>query len=204
MICNAAGSGRNQKNIHNGNGSLGGVSDTHHIFPQSRFPELRSTPWNKVECNRDLHILYHFVFGNRAPWEVCRFVGRLIKLLKGNKSRDDVIRYFDQEYWGHFLQTCVYVNGARRRRWKKRLKGIPNYHLMCMVFHKKTPWEIAKQLGAYFSLIGARSEKETISYLANTFWGGFIPNRKPKSGGKFGRRRSRCRKPIRSFSSRTR
>ena len=189
MICKSVDGDCRRSNIHHSNGVSKGVIDTHHIFPQSRFPEFRDLPWNKVRCRRDMHELYHRVFGNRTPWEVRVFVNRLNRLTNWSRSLGEALSYLDREYWRYFSDTRIDRIGACKRRWPKRLRKVPNYHLAHQVFRIKDPWEIAKYLEAYFSLVGSLKEKGVIQFLAKTFWGGFVPNLRPKRNGKVRRRR---------------
>ena len=44
--------------------------DTHHIFPKSRFPQLKNENWNLIEINKYDHVKYHWLFQNRSPEEI--------------------------------------------------------------------------------------------------------------------------------------
>lgn len=43
--------------------------DVHHVFPRSRFPEHRRSPWNLRMTNRVRHARFHSLFGSATPCE---------------------------------------------------------------------------------------------------------------------------------------
>lgn len=45
-------------------------SDDHHIYPQSRFPELKSSSENKAHIVRYFHKRYHDLVENKTPEEI--------------------------------------------------------------------------------------------------------------------------------------
>lgn len=52
------------------------LHDFHHVYPKSRFPELASTPWNKVQVYRCDHVKYHGLFGTKTPEESAVYMAR--------------------------------------------------------------------------------------------------------------------------------
>lgn len=43
--------------------------DEHHIFPSSRFPELRKARWNIRGIRRNRHVAWHILVDNMTPLE---------------------------------------------------------------------------------------------------------------------------------------
>lgn len=46
----------------------------HHVYGQSRFPELKSVQENKVKIDQLSHSQYHDLFGQRTPEEIVTYL----------------------------------------------------------------------------------------------------------------------------------
>ena len=60
---------RHQKRLRKHRGD-----NTHHIFCQQRFPQLKHEDWNQVEINAGKHALMHTLFQNRTPEEILDYL----------------------------------------------------------------------------------------------------------------------------------
>ncbi len=93
----------------------------HHIFPTSRFPELASVRWNKVNVNQDKHNTYHYFFNNSTPVEIIDKVKKQFSRLTSINMIDELNRCF----WGEIFEINIEKNNIKiklKRKYRKVFK----------------------------------------------------------------------------------
>lgn len=145
---------------------------THHVYSESCFGELRHFAWNKVSCTWEVHDLIHEVFGNRTPGQSVQLLYGYWRLV-GYRIGQEAIDFLDHVYWRGMSMMDSGAESVGLGDWKKHPIGDEQKHILFAVFHRQSPWKIARWIRRLDVLTGCRYGEEAVSFLSGRYWNGF-------------------------------